>query len=184
MESQHLNTILIVMVAAYGASVLLQMAVLAGVLWGAGKAIKAARQYADEMEARIRPVLASSQELIEKTKGLVTKLEPKLESAAGDLAEITRIAREETSKIGASADEIADRIRRQAERMDSMTTSALDGVEKASHVLNVAVNTPVKQVSGIVAAARAVLNTLRQPSSPRRGRPTDEEIPADRQQYV
>jgi uncharacterized protein YoxC len=184
MESQHLDTILIIMVAVYGASVLLQMAVMGGVVYGASKAIKAARQYADEMEGRIRPVLQSTHDMLEQTKSLVTRLEPKLEGAASDLSEITRIAREETTRITASADEITNRIRRQAERVDSITTSALDGVEKAGHILNVAVNTPVKQASGVVAAARAILNTLRQPASKRSPSPTEEEIRANRQQYV
>jgi uncharacterized protein YoxC len=184
MESQHLDTILIVMVAIYGVSVLLHIAVLAGVAIGANKALKSARQMADEMEARVKPVLQSTHELLTQTKSLVTRLEPKLEAAAGDLADITRMAREETSKITASADEITGRIRKQAERMDTMTSNTLDGIEKAGHVLNVAVNAPVKQMSGIVAAARAVINTLRQPATPRRGRPTEEEIRADRQQYV
>lgn len=184
MDAQHLNTILIVMVAVYGASVVLQIGVLAFVLWGALKAIKAARQYADEMDERVRPVLASSHELLQQTKALVTRLEPKLEAAAGDLAEITRIAREETTRITTSANEITDRIRKQAERMDAMTSNTLDGIEKAGHILNVAVNTPVKQVSGFVAAARAVLNALRQPASPHRAPRTEEEIRADRQQYV
>lgn len=184
MESQHLDVILIWMVAIFGVSVLLHIGVLLGLAIGATKGIKAARQYADEMDARIKPVLQSTKEMLEQTKALVTKLEPKLEAAASDLAEITRIAREETTRITASADEITGRIRKQAERMDNMTSHTLDGIEKAGHILNVAVNTPVKQMSGIVAAARAALNTLRQPSSPRRHRPTDEEIRADRQQYV
>ena len=34
MDTQHLDTILIVMVAVYGASVLLQVGVLAGAAWG------------------------------------------------------------------------------------------------------------------------------------------------------
>jgi methyl-accepting chemotaxis protein len=184
MESQHLDTILIVMVAIYGVSVLLHIAVLVGVAIGANKAIKAARHYAEEMDAKIRPVLTSTHDVLEQTKALVSKLEPKLEAAAGDLAEITRVAREETTRISASAEEISGRIRRQAERVDNMTSSALNGVERAGQLLNVAVTAPVKQVSGFVAAARAVVNTLRQPAAPR-GRPrTEEEIRADRQQFV
>ena len=181
MESQHLDTILIILVAVYGA---FQFIVMAGVVWGASKAIKAAKQYADDMDARIRPVITSSQELLEQTKGLVSRLEPKLEAAAGDMAEIARIAREETTRISESADEITDRIRKQAERMDTMTSTTLDGIEKAGHILNVAVNTPVKQMSGFLAAARAVVDTLRKPAAPRRPAPTEEEIRAERQQYV
>jgi len=62
--------------------------------------------------------------------------------------------------------------------MDTMTTSALNGVEQAGHLLNVAVGTPARQVSGVVAAARAVLSVLLSPRpSRRRGAPEGEPVP-------
>jgi uncharacterized protein YoxC len=184
---QHIDTILIIMVAIYGLSVFLHIAVLLGLAMAANKALKTARQYADEMNAKVQPILHSSQELLVQTKDLISKLEPKLESAANDLADITRTARQETARIAESADEITDRIRRQAERVDGMTNNALNSVDKVSHFLNTAVNAPVKQVTGVVAAARAVLNALRQPAPRRRPRPDDdpdEQIRRERQQYV
>lgn len=165
---QHLDTILIVMVAIYGVSVLLHIIVLLGLAIGMSKAIKAAKEYGDELRVKLHPVLQSSHEILEQTKALLSKLEPKLESAAGDLADITRTARDETAKLSASAEEITERIRRQAERVEAMTDSALNGVERARHAVNEAVNVPVRQVSGVVAAAKAVINTLRQPSPARR----------------
>lgn len=185
MNPQHLDNILIAMVAIFGASVLLQLIVLAVAAYVMSKTAKSAREYADEMRAKIEPVLHSSHELLEHTKALMVKLEPKLEAAASDLAEITRTAREETERISASAEEISGRIRRQAEHMDEIATSTLNSVDKIGNFLNGAVTTPARQVSGIVAAARAVINTLRAPSPQRPRRPDDEErIRAERQQYV
>lgn len=184
MDSQHLDTILIIMVAIFGVSVLLQLIVLGGAAIAMSKALKAAKEYADDMRGKIEPVLHSSHELLEKTRTLMARLEPKIEAAAGDLADITRTAREETTRISASMDEINERIRRQAERVDEMTTSALNGVDKVGHVLNVAVSTPARQVSGVVAAAKAVLNVLRSPSSSSPRPDPEERIRAERQQYV
>lgn len=183
MDPQHLNTILITMVVLVGVSVLLQVIVVIGGGIAASRAVKSAKAYADEMRGKVEPVLHSSHELLEKTRTLMAKLEPKLEAASSDLADITRTAREETQRISASLDEINERVRRQAERMDEMATSALNGVDKVGHVLNVAVSTPARQLSGVVAAARAVLNTLRTPSRPSRP-DDDEQIRAERQQYV
>jgi uncharacterized protein YoxC len=184
MDMQHLDTILIVMVAVYGVSVLLHISVLAGLAIGMNKAIKEAKRYADEMEAKVQPVLTSALETLQQTKALVTRLEPKLEAAATDMSAITRFAREETARLKTSADEITDRIRRQAERVEHITNNALDGVEKAGNFLNSAVNKPVRQASGFIAAARAIVDSLRRPAPPRHSHPTDEEIRRERQQYV
>jgi methyl-accepting chemotaxis protein len=184
---QHIDTILIVMVAIYGLSVLLNVCVLLGLWIGANKAAKAAKVYAEELHAKLDPVLHSTHELVGITKDLINKLEPKLEAAAGDLADITRAAREETARIKESTSEITDRIRRQAERVESMANDALNSVDRVGHFINNTVSAPVKQVTGVVAAARAILETLRKPSPPRRPRPEDdpeERSRRERQQYV
>jgi methyl-accepting chemotaxis protein len=184
MDAQHLNTILIVMVGIFGASVLLQLVVMGGAAIAMSKALKAARQYSEDMRAKLDPVLHSSYELLEQSRALMAKLEPKLEAAACDMADITRAAREETERLSASADEISGRIRRQAERVDEMATSALNSVDKVGNFLNDAVGTPARRLSGVVAAARAVINTLRAPV-PQHTHPDEEErVRAERQQFV
>jgi hypothetical protein len=65
-----------------------------------------------------------------------------------------------------------------------MTDTALDGVERASHLINTAVTTRVRRASGILAAARAVVGSLRHPSSARHSHPADEDYERERQQYV
>jgi response regulator RpfG family c-di-GMP phosphodiesterase len=48
----------------------------------------------------------------------------------------------EAKKLQASADEITDRVRRQAERVDGLTTEALNTVEQVGQVVNQAVSMP------------------------------------------
>jgi methyl-accepting chemotaxis protein len=184
MDMQHLDTILIVMVAVYGVSVLLHISVLAGLWLGVNKGLKQAKQYAEQMEEKVLPVLASTREVLEQTKALVTRLEPKLDAAATDLSDITRMAREETARISATADEITQRFRGQAERVAVMTETAVDGVERASEMINHAVAGPVRQASAVVAAARAILSTLRRPVVHHPSHPADEDYKQERQQYV
>jgi uncharacterized protein YoxC len=184
MDMQHLDTILIVMVAVYGVSVLLHISVLAFLALGMNKVLKQAKQYADDLDAKIKPVLSLAQEVLHQSKTLVSTLEPKLDAAAADMSEVARIARDGAARISASADEITDRVRRQAERVERMTSDALDGVEKAGTLLSNAVSTPVRRASAFVAAARAIVGALRRPAPPRPSQPTDEEIQRERQQYV
>jgi len=186
------NSILIALVAVYGVSVLLQICVLVGLAILALRGIKMAKEYAEEarhyavdLSAKATPVLASTQQTMEHAKALITRLEPKLEAAAVDLAEISRAAREETARLKASTDEIVGRIRRQAERVDGMTTNALDGVERVGQFVNETVSTPMRQVSGVLAAAKAIVNTLRTPS-PRKSRDAapEEEVTPESHPYA
>lgn len=160
-----IDYILIAIAVILGVAVLLQVIVLTAAGLAAMKTMKAAREIGDEM----RPLMHQAKDLMQSAGQIMKRIEPKLDSAATDLAEIARTAREETERISASAEEINERIRRQAERMDGLTTSALNGVEHAGHLLNVAVGTPARQVSGVVAAARAVMSVLLSPRSSRQG---------------
>lgn len=165
------DTLLLVICIILGVAVLLQIAFLIALAVMGGKAMKMAKEYGDEFRSVATPALHHARELLEASKSLVARLEPKLDAAAGDLAEMTKVAREETQKIQASADEISERIRRQAERMDHMTTNTLDGVDRAAHFLNHAVNVPVRQVAGIFAATKAIVEALRSSPSSRRRAP-------------
>jgi methyl-accepting chemotaxis protein len=172
----NIDTILIVMVAITGLSVLLQIIFLAVLAVTANKALKAGKEYAEEFRALATPVAQSSKEVLQQsrdllhtTKDLIARLEPRLDAAATDLADMTRMAREETSRIMVSADEIQNRVRRQAARVDSMTTSVLNSADSAGHFLENVLAIPARQVSGVLAAARAVVNTLRSPSPAGRG---------------
>jgi len=169
-----IDYILIAIAVILGVAVLVQIIVLTAAGLSALKTMKAAREIGDEM----LPLMHQAKELMQNAGQIMTRIEPKLDSAATDLAGIARTAREETDRISASAEEISQRIRRQAERMDNMTTSALNGVEQAGHLLNVAVGTPTRQVSGVVAAARAVISVLLSPRpSQRRRAPGGEPAP-------
>lgn len=161
-------TILTILVSAIGALILIQVGVMLGMFLMMRKGMQAAGAYAEEMKAKVNPLLEQSTEVLATTKHLIARLEPKLEAAASDLAEITRTANDEMKKMQASADEIQDRVRRQAARVEGLTSTALDGVDRAGRILNSAVTVPVRQVSGAMAALKAVLDALRSPAPGRR----------------
>lgn len=162
------NTLLLVICAVTGVSVLLQLGFLIAIAIMGSRAMKMAKESGEEFRTLATPVLQHTRELLEASKNLLARLEPRLDAAASDLAEIAQVAREETHKIQASADEISERIRKQAERMDTMTTTALNGVDHVSHFLDAAVNVPVRQVSGVLAAVKAIVDALRSPAAPRK----------------
>ena len=168
------DTILITMVGIAGAAVLLQALVLLGMFIAMIKAIKAAKKEIDEFKTSVMPIIDTSKvlihtskELVQTSRDLIARLEPKLDAAASDLQEMVQKAREEAARLQESAEEINQRVRHQAARVDDMTTSVLNGVDRAGHFMNEVVSVPVRQVSGVIAAVKAVVDTLRAPLPPR-----------------
>ncbi len=177
MPNSNLETLLIVFIAITGLSVLMQALVLLGIFLTVRKAVQGGQQQADEFRSKLTPVLETSKEFMESankvftaTKGLIDGLDPKLQSAATELAEMSREIHSQTNALQVSVAEVAENLRRQAIRVDSMTTAALNGLDRAGGFINQAIDLPVRQVSGVIAAARAVIETLRAPVPPRQRR--------------
>jgi methyl-accepting chemotaxis protein len=191
MPNSNLETLLIVFIAITGLSVLIQACVLLGIFLTVRKAVANGKEQADEFRSKLTPVLQTSKDFMESANGLfaITKklidgLDPKLQSAATDLAAMSRDLHEQTTRLRASADEMAEKVRRQADRVDSMTTSALNGLDRIGSFVNQAMNIPIRQVSGVVAAAKAVIDTLRAPVPPRPRRSPQPAADTDKDLFV
>jgi hypothetical protein len=65
------------------------------------------------------------------------------------------------------AAEIIKNTRRQAVRIDGMATTVLDAADRAVTLTNETVVKPMRQVSGILAAIKAVVDALRSPNGAR-----------------
>ena len=174
MANSNLETLLIVFIAITGLSVLLQACVLLGMYLTMREAVTVAKEQADEYREKITPVLESSKkligtanELVVASKDLVAAIEPQLRIAATELAEMTISAREQADRLQITAEEVSEGVRRQAARVDGMTTSVLNRVDRFGNFLADAINVPIRQVSGVVAAAKAIVDTLRAPAPPR-----------------
>ena len=165
---QNTETILIALVAVIAVAALIQLIILLVLFLAARKGMKLAGEYAVDMRDKVVPMIEHAKVLLQTSRQLIVKLEPKLEAATTDIAELAHTANAESKKMSQSADEIAERVRKQAARVDEMTTEALDRIDRAGHILDQVVTVPVRQVSGVVAAARAIIETLRSPA-PRDG---------------
>src|SRR3569832_1770489 len=117
------------------------------------KSIKTVQDEVSEVRSTVMPMLNRSKDLLEKVA-------PKVESVAADVADMAQSAREQTAHIRFTADEVLARVYRQTTRVDSMITNVADGVEHAGNVVADSVTKPVRQVSAMLAAAMAVLGVL------------------------
>jgi hypothetical protein len=168
------NTELFWILVGMTAATLMQAFVLLGILLTMRKAVRTVKEQADEYRGKLTPVIESSSQLISTgkdlvavTKALVDNLKPELETAATELANMTREIRDQVDRLQSSVDDVVQKAHSQADRMNGMTTSFLNGVDRFGTFLNEAVHAPIRQVNGFVAAARAVVETLRSPAPAR-----------------
>jgi hypothetical protein len=89
--------------------------------------------------------------------------------------------REQGEEFQTTATEILGRVNRQTDRVDSMFTSVFNSVERAGTAVAGSMNRPVRQMNGILAAARAFLGVLtKSDNSPER----EARVSADQDMFV
>jgi methyl-accepting chemotaxis protein len=173
----NVNTDLLLILGGVTVAVLLQAGFLMGMFLTMRKAVQMAKEQSEEYRAKLTPMIDNSSQLIATAKDLVTaahtlinKVQPQVESVVTEVANMTHDVRAQVNQLQASVNEVAQKARRQADRVDSMTTSFLNGLDRFGTFVNEAVHVPIRQVNGVVAAAKAVVDALRSPA-PARPRP-------------
>lgn len=179
------QTIALACIAVIALAVLLQAIVLLAIYLGLRKAIVSIRAEVEGLRSSAMPMVENTKELVDRsrvlvdqTRQLITRLAPKAESTAGDMARVARGARNQIEAAEFTAKDILERTSRQAERLDAMTTEALDTVDQAGRYVADSVVRPVRQFAGLLAAAKAIVESLR--GSGKQPRPTpyyDDEEP-------
>ena len=138
-----------------------QTIILLAIYIGVSKGTKSIKGDFEGMRSSIMPTVDKARELVEKTRTLVDRISPQIESATTDVAELARVLRVQTAEIEATVDQILERVRSQTGRIDHMFSGTLDAVDKAGGFLTHAVEKPVRQISGLVAALKAIIESLR-----------------------
>ena len=164
------ETILIFFVAFTGVSVLLQACVLFGIYLSLRKTAKSALEVTEDMKAMVIPMVHSTRELVER-------ITPQIITISAGLAELTESLRKETKGVSFSVTEIMERVNRQTQRLDALLTTSLNAVERAGEAVETVVAAPVRQVNGILAAIKAVIETYR--SEAPRPKPAHQEPGSD-----
>src|ERR1700740_553499 len=138
------ETLTLIFVGATAIAVLLQAMILLALFITVHKSVKAIHSEVELLRSAATPIL-------NHTKDFVTRVTPKLDAVASDMVEMSRGLRAQTLEFQAPHSEILGRAHRQTGRMDTMFTSTLDTVDKASTAVNDAVSVPLKHLSGITA---------------------------------
>jgi ABC-type transporter Mla subunit MlaD len=169
------ETIELAFIIVAAAAFVLQMIILFGMYLATRKAVSKMQSDFEQLKNSVTPViesavpiLKSAGPMVETARVLVTRMAPKLEAAGNDLAATARGVREQGAALHEATQQMIDRVNQQAHRVDAMVSDALDSVDRAGSFVVRTVDKPVRQISGILAAVKAVLDALRSYQPPMR----------------
>lgn len=149
-------------------ALLLQTIILLALYRGVSKTTKSMSEQIEDLRSSVMPVLDSTRvlvdstrEIVDSTRALSARLTPKLEAAVNDVAEMARVMRDQAADVEAVAGDVLERVRKQTGRIDAMFSGTLDAVDKASAFVTEVVGKPVRQLSGLLASVKAIVESLR-----------------------
>jgi methyl-accepting chemotaxis protein len=148
------ETLLLAFVAITAAAVLLQAILLLAIFLSVRKAARSIRAEIDGLRSSVVSVLDSA-------RNLMARVAPKIEAAATDLAEITGGLRRQSAEVQSALQELLERLHRQGNRIEAMFSGVLDTVDRAGGFVAGAVRWPMRRFSGLLASARAIIESLR-----------------------
>ncbi len=99
--------------------------------------------------------------VIDNVRELLVHTGPKVETAAADIAAMSHNLRRQTADIQTAANGILDRVNNQSLRMDAMLTRIFDSIDRATGFMSETVTKPMRQLAGLLASAKAVVESLR-----------------------
>jgi uncharacterized protein YoxC len=176
------QTILLALAVAIGLAVLLQTIILLAMFVTVRKVIDAVREEAENLRSAVMPVIddtrdvlassrdalansmvffANAQKFLADAQGLLNRVSPKIASTAGDVAAITRALQTQASEMQVTTAGVMERVRNQSDRIDDMVTNFLNTVDRAGGFVNEVVSAPVRQISGVLRSAKAIIESLR-----------------------
>lgn len=140
--------LLAIFTIATAISVLIQTGVLLGMFIIVRRAMVKMQAIVDEVKEKALPAIASTHTLIEDVG-------PKLKAVTADLSAVSQSARHQAEQVSESLDSLLAKANAQINRVDHLTTGAIDAVDHASKAIENAVSVPVRRVSGILNGLKA-----------------------------
>jgi methyl-accepting chemotaxis protein len=152
-------------------AIVIQMVILLAMLLSMKGAIEKFTKIADDLTARIDPILLRTNRILEDS-------EDKIASIMADGAEVTRLARGQAQKIDRVFTDSLERVRVQVIRLDQILAGALEVIEDTGTKVRNTLWGPVHQVSAVLKGVKVGIDVLRgvQRRAEPDGAPQDEEL--------
>jgi hypothetical protein len=155
------ETIELACIALGALALVMQAIALLSIAIGISKSTKQMKEQVEEMRSAVMPI-------VDTTRELLVRLTPKVESTVTDVSEMAHKLRAQLAEVEVAVNEILVRVQKQTSRLDTMFSGTLDAVDKASVFVAETVSKPVRQLSGLLAALKAIVESLQASDSAHR----------------
>jgi methyl-accepting chemotaxis protein len=174
MSNPESQVILLVIAGLIALALLAQALVLLAILFGLRKTAGSVQKQLDEMRSSVMPFYKDARDVF-------IRVAPRIEQTTNDLAELAHTLRTQSDDVKAVTSGIIESTRRQAARIDHVATTVLDAADRAVAFTSETVVKPMRQVSGVLAAVKAVVDVLRSHNG---ARPRPSSKPGEPQMFV
>jgi uncharacterized protein YoxC len=154
------NTVITIFVIVAAVAIVVQMAILFALYKAMRQTSARMEGIASRIEQQATPVLTTAAAILDDAK-------PKIAEITSNLAESSAAIRTHVAHVGQAAEEITERVRTNAARLDDMVHNAANKVEATSELLQEKVLSPMRRVRAIVSALNTGLAFLKS-NRPRR----------------
>lgn len=157
MPNSGTETMQLVILVLVAIALLVNSALVVVMLVGLGKLGKMMKNEVADLRASVMPMVYDTRELL-------TNISPKIESSADDLSAILHTLRSQSAAFESVGTEMAERLRRQASRAEDVISGLITTADRTSSAVADSVGGPIRKIAGMVASARAIMETLRAPA--------------------
>ncbi len=151
---------LTIFIAVTSAAVVLQMVILLALYLAVRKLGTQLESVTDEAQSRVFPLLENIKVMQQDIQASLETARPKIDTILDNAAHVTTVTRADIDRVGATLNDVLDRLRLQVIRGDEMLTHAMDRLEETSEKVQHSVMSPVRQVSGFVQAVSVGVGTF------------------------
>lgn len=146
----------------------------AGILAALYVTVRKTSSKVEALAERALPVLDSARTVLEDSA-------PKLKEITSNLVSTTGTLKGQVDRMDATVNDLLDRSRLQVIRVDELVSRSLDRVEETTELVQQAVVSPVKQISGIIQGLSAGVGAL---IMRRRSQQGDELVVEDEELFI
>lgn len=142
-----------VFVAMVAVAMVAQAIALIVLAVGAAKARKRSLEIAEEVRAKLMPVIEGAQAFVHDTG-------PKIKVITENLVETSYVVRAKAQEFDVTLSDANQRTRKQVARIDSMVTTTLTAVGEIAGSIQHSIRVPVREVAGLVNGLKAGVDVL------------------------
>lgn len=156
-----------ILLVEIGLLVVVQIAVLIGILMAVRKTSDKMLKMADEVHRRALPLLDATNALVQNTR-------PQIETIVANLTETSEKLKAQVDRIDSTVTDVMDRTRLQVVRADELVSRTMDKVETTTEFVHHTVISPVRQLAGILQGLSTGFNVFFGRRGNSHGAPRDE----------